>query len=318
MQLRYDFTETAVAPVSEWLGSMNIGDWAAADKFSSLRIVIRGAPGLYDRRTDAAMRPGRRAEGMVMPEHEPDVCIHPPAITDILGGHDLTLFMRMGHSFRKLDRVLAVFRQSFRRIGRDGFDPARVLAVGHFYADDDISARMERSGMMRHLDLNRVVSRLRALHKMSVHRNRHADMVAVFHFLVKLSVGTHRLVIRETGDYAVRSLIVELKEMRVDIDFRHLEVREVVVVPLTGQKNVHTIIHVCTDDQRNRLLGICFHRRHLFVDNVDQTVVVNDRRRIAISSGKLDRRVDEVQVVLLSASACGTKTPTSLFARFGR
>ncbi|MDP6712402.1 MAG: hypothetical protein QGG38_06920 [Nitrospinaceae bacterium] len=89
------------------------------------------------------------------------------------------------------------------------------------------------------------------------------------------------MVIREARNNTIRRLIVELEKVRMNVKFRHLEVREVIIIPLTGQKKIHTVINICADNQRNGFLRISLHTRHLFIKYIDETVLIDDRRRIS-------------------------------------
>ena len=316
MQLHHQLTETAVTAIRDRLRAVNVGNRATADLLARGRIVIRRTPGLYDRRTDTTVRPRRGAERVVVPEHESHVCIHPPAVPDILGRYDLTRFMRVGHAFGERDSVLVVFRGVGR--GLDLLDPACVLAVRYFNTHDDVRTYMEGGGVVGHFNFHSLVTRLGVFENMRVHRNRHAHVMTVLLLLIKLAIRTHRLVIRETGDNAVRRLVVELEEVGMDVHLRHLEVGEVIIVPLTGQQKVHAVVHVSADDKRQGFLGVRLDRGHVLVDDVDQAVLVDDRLGVAVRPGKFDRGVDEVQVVLLAAGAFRAQAPTALFTGFRR
>ena len=104
--------------------------------------------------------------------------------------------------------------------------------------------------------------------------------------------------------------------MRMDIDFRHLKVCKIIIIPLTGQKKINTIIHVSSDDKRDRLFRVGFHCRHILIDHINKTVLIDDRRCIPNRVGKLDRSVNKMQIVLFSTCTCRAQTPTSLFTRF--
>ena len=157
MHLNNDFTETAVTRISDGLGTMNIGDGTAADRLAGFGIKVLGTPRLYDGRTDPAMRPGGRAKSMVVPEHQPNVNIHPPAVTHKFSTDDFSGFMSMGHPLGKSDLVLAILRRTGLR--RHGLDPAGVLAVRHFDTNNDIGPNVERRRMLCHLNFNRTIAR---------------------------------------------------------------------------------------------------------------------------------------------------------------
>ena len=198
MQLHNDFTETTITPVSKRFGSMNVGNRATADLFTGFRIVIRGAPRLNDGGSDSAVRPGGRAERMVMPEHQTQVYIHPPAVTNILRTGNLSGFVGVSHTFGELDGVFAIFGKTLGRVRRDALDPTSVFAIGNFNTNDDISTSVVWSRMARHLNLHLGVSRLGRFQHFGVHRNRHTNMVSIFHLLIELFIRPHRLIVRET------------------------------------------------------------------------------------------------------------------------
>ena len=103
----------------------------------------------------------------------------------------------------------------------------------------------------------------------------------------------------------------------MNVQLRHLEVGEIIIIPFTGQQQIHAVIHVGTNNQRNGFFRICFYFRHILIDNIDQTIFIDDRRSITNRTRKLDRGVDEDQIVLPASSASGAKAPTPLLTRFG-
>ena len=103
----------------------------------------------------------------------------------------------------------------------------------------------------------------------------------------------------------------------MNVHLGHLEVGEIIIIPFTGQQHVHAVIHVGTNDQRNGFFGICFFLSHLLIDHIDQTVFINDRRGFPNLSGKLDRSIDEMKIILFASGTCRAKAPTALFTRFG-
>ena len=111
--------------------------------------------------------------------------------------------MRMRHTFREIDGVFAIFGRALIWIGRNIRDPAGIFTVGNFDTHNDIGSNMVSGRTLRHLNLDRIVTRFRRFQQLGVHRNRHANMMPVFHLLGELSVRPHRLVIRKPSDYAV-------------------------------------------------------------------------------------------------------------------
>ena len=201
--LGHQFTETSLSIVTNKFSTMNISYRSTANQFTGCRVVVRGPPRFSNRGTDTPMRPGGRTESMVMPEHQTQIDIHPPTITHVFGRNNMTFCMRMRHSLRELDGVFAVFSRAFIWIRRDVCDPARILAIGNFDTNNDISSNMVGGRTLCHLNLDRVITRFCRLQQLGVHRNRHANMVPVFHLLGELGVRPHRLVIGKTSDHAV-------------------------------------------------------------------------------------------------------------------
>ena len=105
--------------------------------------------------------------------------------------------------------------------------------------------------------------------------------------------------------------------MRMNINLRHLKVGKVIIIPLTGQKDVNTVINIGTNDQRYGFLRISFFLSHLFIDHINETVLIDERRLLSNRVGKLDRRIDKMQIILLSTCTWRTQTPSTLFTRFG-
>ena len=85
----HQFTEAAADAGADRLIRMNVRDRAAVDELAVLRIMIGGSERLHDRHAEPAMRPGRRAKGVVMPEHGSHIHVHPPAVADELRRHEI-------------------------------------------------------------------------------------------------------------------------------------------------------------------------------------------------------------------------------------
>ena len=89
MDRHHQLTEAAADTGSDRLVAVNIGNRAAIHQLAVLRIVIGGPERLHDRHAEPAMRPGRRAERVVMPEHGPHIDVHPPPVADELRRHEI-------------------------------------------------------------------------------------------------------------------------------------------------------------------------------------------------------------------------------------
>ena len=184
--LGHQFTETSLSIVANKFSTMNISYRSTANQFTGYRVVVRGPPRFSNRGTDTPMRPSGRTESMVMPEHQTQIDIHPPTITHIFGRNNLTFCMRMRHSLSELDGVFAVFGWTFIRIRRDTLDPAGIFTVGNLDTNNDIGSNMVSGRTLRHLNLDRIITRFRRFQQLGVHRNRHANMMPVFHLLSEL------------------------------------------------------------------------------------------------------------------------------------
>ena len=68
----------------------------------------------------------------------------------------------------------------------------------------------------------------------------------------------------------------------MDVDLGRLEIRVIVVVPLARQQQVHTVIHVGADDGRELEVVVRSGQVLLFMEHVDQTVLVDHRRLFAL------------------------------------
>ena len=231
--LRYQFPETTLGVVTNNFGTMNISYWTTANLFAGFWIVIRRTPRLNDSRPDSAMRPCGCTECMVMPENQSQINIYPPTVSNILGGHNMTGCMSMGHTLGELDGVFIIFRRSFVWIRCDLFDPTRILTIWNLDTHNDIGSNVVGWGMFCHLNFNFRVSGFRSLQQLGIHRNRHTHMMSVFHLFIELLVRPHGLIIGKTCDNSIGSLVVELEEMRMDVDFRHLEIGKVIIIPFT-------------------------------------------------------------------------------------
>ena len=201
--LRYQFTKTSLRIVSNNLSTMNIRYWPATNLFARFWIMICRTPRFNNSRTNSAMRPCGCTESMVMPENQTYINIYPPTVSDILSGHNVTCCMSMSHTLGEFNGVLVVFRRSFVWIRCDLFDPTCILTIWNFDTDNDIGSNVVGWGMLCHLNFNFGISWLRCFQQLSIHRNRHTNMMTVFHLLRELLVRPHGLVIRKTSDDAV-------------------------------------------------------------------------------------------------------------------
>ena len=201
--LRYQFTKTSLRIVANKLSAMNIRHWSTANLFARFRIMICRTPRFNYSRTNSAMRPCGCTECMVMPENQTQINIYPPTVSNILGGHNMTCCMSMSHTLGEFNGVLVVFRRPFVWIRCDLFDPTCILTIWNFNTNNDVGSNMVGWGMFCHLNFNFGISRFRCFQQLSIHRNRHTNMMAVFHLLRKLLVRPHGLVIRKTSDDTV-------------------------------------------------------------------------------------------------------------------
>ena len=117
MQLNHDFPETSVASIGERLRTVDVSYNTATNRFSRGGIMVGRSPRFNDGGPDAAMWPGGRAKRVVMPEHESHIDIHPPAVTDKLGTHNLPSRVVMGHCLGKRDLVFTVLGRVLVGIG---------------------------------------------------------------------------------------------------------------------------------------------------------------------------------------------------------
>ena len=201
--LCYQFTETSLRIVANKLSTMDIRYRTTSNFFAGRRVMIRGTPRLNYGRANSAMRPCGCTERMVMPENQTQINIYPPAIPNILGGHNMTCCMSVSHTLCEFDGVFIIFSGSFVWIGCDLFDPTCVLTIWNFNTNYDIGSNMISWGVLCHLNFNFGISRFRCLQQLSIHRNRHTNMMTVFHLLRELLVRPHRLIIGKTCDDAI-------------------------------------------------------------------------------------------------------------------
>ncbi len=104
----------------------------------------------------------------------------------------------------------------------------------------------------------------------------------------------------------------------MDVDLRRLEVREVVVVPLAGQDRIHAIIHVGADDRGELEIVVGAGQPLLLVEDVDQPVLVGDRRLLPLRFRQGDRHPDKVNVVELAIGVLRAEAPAALLPRLRR
>src|SRR5690349_15897463 len=104
----------------------------------------------------------------------------------------------------------------------------------------------------------------------------------------------------------------------MDIDLGRLEIRVVVVVPLAGEDQIDAVIHVGANDRRKLEIVVGSGQALLFVEHIDQTVLVDDWWLFALLLGQGDRHPQEVEVVKLPIRVFWAETPPSLLARLGR
>ena len=171
----HQLAETPTHAGSDRFVAVNICNRTAVDQLAVLRIMIGGSERFHDRHTEPAMGPGRRAEGVVMPEHGAHIHIHPPPIADklrryqvarrvivlqrLMEGHLITLDL-----FNPNDFLTALVPwQRGRRV---------VPLLQTIHADHDFGVDMEGRGTWSHLDLERLGSRLYRTLKLRHHRRR--------------------------------------------------------------------------------------------------------------------------------------------------
>ena len=106
--------------------------------------------------------------------------------------------------------------------------------------------------------------------------------------------------------------------MEVRVDLGRLEIREIVVRPLAGQHPIHAIINIGAENQRHLQIIIVPNRFLFLMNHVQQPVRIDHGRLIALGRGQLDRKLDEVDVVLLGTRPVRTQAPPAVFSRFRR
>ena len=85
----HQLTEAAAHTGTDRLVAVNVRDRTAPHQLAVFRAVIGGPERLHDRHAEPAMRPGRRAERVVMPEHGPHIHVDPPPIAHKLRRHEI-------------------------------------------------------------------------------------------------------------------------------------------------------------------------------------------------------------------------------------
>ncbi len=313
----HQLTEAAADAVPDRLVGMNVRDRTAPHQLAVLRIVIGGPERLHDRHAEPAVRPGRRTERVVVPEHGAHIHVHPPPIADELRRDQVVRRVVVLQRLEERDRIALdlldagdlgaalVPRQRGRGI---------VALLQTIHTDHQLGVDVERRGAGSHLNLDAGGSGLGAADDLGDHRSRQP----VLRLLAPHRERPDRHFIFESGDHAVRVPCVELEEVGMDVDLRRLEVRVVVVVPFARQHQIHAVVDVGADDRRELEIVVGPGQTLLLMEQVDQAVLVHDGRLFPLLLGQGDRHADEVNVVELLIGVLRAETPASLLARLGR
>ncbi len=300
VQVDHHLPEASVHAVADRLGAADIGDRSAANLLAGLRVMISRSDRFHNEAADRPVRPGRASQGMVVPEDRAQVGIHPVTIPDELYRDDLPLLVAMFQGLREMHRVAF-----------DGLDPPHLGGLHLIHPDHDVGLFMKRRGPFPHLEFDLGGAGLDIVRQDRIHRGREA----LLFLFTQHGKGAHRLLVGKTGDHPVGGLVVELDEVGMDIDLRHLEIRGVVIHPLALQDHVHAVVDVGPVDQRPGQVGIRPDGRLLLMQNVNRPVRVD--HSLLLSDGLIhrDRSFDKVNGVLLSSSVLGAEAPPPLLAR---
>ena len=123
---------------------------------------------------------------------------------------------------------------------------------------------------------NRALSRFGFLCQLAIHCRRQA--VAIINQLIL--IGPHRLLVGKTADHPVRGLVVELPHMGMDIELAGKAILRV-VTPAVGQDHVDAVIDIRAVDQRHAFLFIGHDLGLFFLEDINQTILIDDRRTVA-------------------------------------
>src|SRR5437016_1335950 len=105
--------------------------------------------------------------------------------------------------------------------------------------------------------------------------------------------------------------------MRMNIDLRGLEVCEIVVLPLAGERPVHAVVHARAEHQRKPQVIILSNRLFFLVKHIDKAGLVYDRLFFAMSLTDFNRHFNEMDVVILPSRVLRTETPDAILAWSG-
>ena len=140
---------------------------------------------------------------------------------------------------------------------------------------------------------------LAALVSLSVHWNWQPFLF----FLLELGEGPHGLFIGHSRDHSVRRLIVKLNEMEMGVDFGRLEVCDIIIVPLAGQKPIDAIINIGPNNEGIFLVIVRASFSFFFMDDIEQTMFIDNGRLTALGAGQLNWSLDEMNIVFLTGPA---------------
>ena len=300
MDLHHQLAETAVHSVPHRLDRPDIRNGAAPDRLPGPGIMIRGTDRLDEQGPEAAVRPGRGPEGVVVPEHRADIHVSPEPLPDELHGHDVVRRMIVFQRLVEGDRVALDLLDSAHLVPLHVIGPHQQLGI--------------------HVILRRILHRdaggafLDGRGQRRVHRRRQP----LVRLLGQHRERPHRLLVGHAGDHAVRGLVVELDEVEMGVDLGGLEVRVVVVFPFAGENPIHAIIDIRADHERILQVILRPNRGFFLMEHIDQAGLVHDRRFFPLLLGHRDRQLDKVDVVKLPPRVLWTQAPTSIFTGLRR
>ena len=155
---------------------------------------------------------------------------------------------------------MVVFQRPLQGDGRaaDGRDPLNLVPFDIVGSDKQLRAHVI---LRRVLDREALAARLCGRGEHRVHRGGQTLVI----LLLQHRERPDRLLIGHARDHAIGRLIVELEEVRVNVDLGGLEIRKVVVHPFTGQRIVHTIVHICAEHERIFQVIVLSNRLFLFM-----------------------------------------------------
>ena len=249
------------------LQRMDVGDRTTPNLLAGHRIMIGGARWLGDEGREQSVAPGIGAEHVVVPVDRSEVGIHIPALADELHAGDVAFLMTVLQGPIE-SNGLAV----------DALDARDLKILGIVHADAQFGIRMELGCVSQD---DTVPARLDLGGQDSIAGQRHA--------LGRFGVRQHREgpqghVVGEPDRGAVRRARVELEEVRMQVDLVR-PACPLVVWNLVLIDDIHAVIHIPADHQRNLLRRILPNLFLLLVEDEDHAVRVHDggcfgRRRL--------------------------------------